>query len=113
MGLTGHTQRNWANHIYPFLERMDWVDCINDILVSLSAPFHPWISWHIDAVKFPINSYEIYFIAMFLSITGYVVGSLLTYKPYNLDKLLHRGAYSEGNELPKEKWTFRSCFSKI
>lgn len=46
-------------------------------------------------VKFPINFYELYFMAILLGIGGYVLTSILTCKrPYNLDRLLHRGEYS-------------------
>lgn len=106
-------QRNWALTVYPFLEEMGWIDGLNTFLVTVSSPFNPWISWSMDPVKFPINSFEIYFISMVLSVGGYVIGSYLTYKPYNLDKLLHRGIYAEEAEPPKEKWTLRNIFSKI
>ena len=43
---------------------------------------------------------------MVLAIGTYIVGSLLTYKPYDLDKLLHRGIYSDTPEAPKETWSF-------
>ena len=66
-----------------------------------------------DPVKFPINSYEIFFISMILSISGYVIGSYLTYKPYDLDRLLHRGKYSDGTELPREPWTLHTVFRKL
>ncbi len=66
-----------------------------------------------DPVKFPINSFEIFFISMVLSLGGYIVGSYLTYKPYNLDKLLHRGIYADAPAPPKEHWTFRNVFSKL
>jgi len=66
-----------------------------------------------SSVKFPINSYEIYFISMILSIGGYVVGSLLTYKPYDLDKLLHRGKYADKPAPPRMKWTIRNVFAKL
>ena len=106
-------QRNWADHIYPFLEKMQWVGGIDEFLRAVSAPFNPWIVWTMDPVKFPINSYEIYFISMILSVIGYVGGSYLTYKPYNLDKLLHRGEYADGPKNISEPWTLRNIFSKL
>ena len=106
-------QRTWALNVYPFLEKMGWVEGLNNFLVTVSSPFNPWIEWSMDPVKFPINSFEIYFISMILSVGGYVIGSYLTYKPYDLDKLLHRGKYADGPEPVKEKWTLRNIFSKI
>lgn len=101
-------QRNWALTIYPFIERMGWVDEIDWFLRTVSGPFNPWIVWSMDKVKFPINSFEIYFISMVLALGGYILVSFLTYKPYNLDKLLHRGKYSDNPDaVPvKENWTF-------
>ena len=106
-------QRHWALTVYPFLEQMGWVEGINTFLVTVSSPFNPWVSWSMDPVKFPINSFEIYFISMVLSVGGYIVGSYLTYKPYDLDKLLHRGAYALEPEPPKEKWTLRNLFGRL
>lgn len=106
-------QRAWALTVYPFLEKMGWVEGLNNFLVTVSSPFNPWIEWSMDPVKFPINSFEIYFISMILSVGGYVIGSYLTYKPYDLDKLLHRGKYADGPAPVKEKWTLRNIFSKI
>ena len=106
-------QRNWALTIYPFLEQMGWVEGLNNFLVAVSSPFSPWISWSMDPVKYPINSYEIYFISMMLSLIGYIGGSLLTYKPYDLDKLLHRGKYADGPEPVREKWTIRNVLAKL
>lgn len=106
-------QRTWALSVYPFLEKMGWVEGLNNFLVTVSSPFNPWIEWSMDPVKFPINSFEIYFISMILSVGGYIIGSYLTYKPYDLDKLLHRGKYADGPEPVKEKWTLRNIFSKI
>lgn len=106
-------QRTWALTVYPFLEKMGWVEGLNNFLVTVSSPFNPWIEWSMDPVKFPINSFEIYFISMVLSVGGYVIGSYLTYKPYDLDKLLHRGKCADGPEPVKEKWTLRNIFSKI
>lgn len=87
-------QRNWAMHIYPWLEQHGWVESLNNLLVTISKPFDPWIVWKMDPVKFPINSYEILFFSIILSIIGYIAMSFLTYKPYDLDRLLHRGKYA-------------------
>ena len=106
-------QRNWALTIYPWIERHGWVDMADKILRTLSGPFEPYIVWRMDAVKFPINSYEIFFISMALAIGTYIIGSYLTYKPYNLDKLLHRGIYSDGPEVKPEPWSVRNIFSKL
>lgn len=106
-------QRNWAKSIYPALEQLGMVETLDSFLQTVSAPFNPWIEWSMDPVKFPINSFEIFFISMVLSLGGYIVGSYLTYKPYNLDKLLHRGIYADAPALPKEHWTFRNVFSKL
>ena len=106
-------QRNWAKTIYPFLESHGWVDGLDRFLRAVSGQFNPWIKWSMDPVKFPINSYEIFFISMILAIGGYVVGSLLTYKPYDLDKLLHRGKYADRPAPPRMKWTLRNVFAKL
>ncbi len=88
-------QRNWAATVYPFLEKHHWTDTIDRVLRNCSAPFEPYIMWRMDPVKFPINSMEIFFIAMFLGIIAYWTGSLLSGgKPFNLDRMLHRGKYS-------------------
>lgn len=107
-------QRNWALSIYPLLEEYDWVTPLNSFLAAVSSPFNPWIRWEMNPVKFPINSYEIFFISMVLSISSYIIGSLLTYKPYDLDKLLHRGIYSDSKEvMPKVRWTPRAVFTRL
>lgn len=108
-------QRSWVTTVYPFLETQDWVEPLNTFLVNVSSPFNPWVSWSMNAHKFPINSYEIYFISIVLSIVTYVIGSYLAYKPYNLDKLFHRGAYADADTPapPMEKWTVKTVFRKL
>ena len=106
-------QRNWALRIYPFLERHNWVEPVDRFLRACSAPFEPWIHWEMDAVKFPINSFEILFISMALAIGTYILGSYLTYKPYDLDKLLHRGKYSDGHTVETSDWSLRAVLCKV
>ena len=107
--------RNWADRIYPFLEKMGWVDSVGDFLAAVSRPFNPYIVWQMNRLKCPINSYEIYFLAMITSLMVYCAVSWLTCKePFNLDQMLHRGIYSiEGEKKIKEKWTFRNVFGKL
>ena len=108
-------QRSWALVVYPFLQRHDLVESFDKFFRSCSAPFEPWIHWEMNAAKFPINSYEILFIAIMLGVISYIVGSLLTYKPYDLDKLLHRGIYRDEFSAPeiKTKWGWKTIINKL
>ena len=108
-------QHNWALTVYPFLEQMGWVEGLNNFLVTVSSPFNPWISWSMNPVKYPINSYEITFIAICVSITLYILVSKLTCKePFNLERMLHRGKYAvDGESKPRMKWTLKNVFAKL
>ena len=108
-------QRNWADHVYPFLEKMGWVDGVGNFLATVSKPLNPYIVWEMDPVKCPINSFEFYFMTMVASLILYVVISYCTCKePFNLDKMLHRGAYRvEGISLDKPKITWKSIWSQL
>ncbi len=108
-------QRNWAETVYPFLANHGWDEPIGNALVYLSAPFTPYIEWKMDPIKFPINSYESYFIAMVSGVVAYLIGSWITYKkPYNMDRLLHRGEYSiDGVKHIKTRWTLRNFMGKL
>ena len=108
-------QRTWATHIYPFLESNGWVDVVGGFLSTVSKPLNPYVVWEMNRMKFPINSYEVYFIAMFTSLVLYIVVSLLTYKePFNLDRMLHRGKYAiEGEKKIHMEWSFKNVFSKL
>ena len=107
--------QNWANHVYPWLDRHGWVPALTRFLDSASAPFHPFVVWKMDAIKFPINAYERLFIALVISIICYVAVSLITYRrPFNLEKMLHRGEYADDkSKVITTKWTLRNIFSKL
>jgi solute:Na+ symporter, SSS family len=108
-------QRNWADNLYPWLDSLGWAQPFGRFLEFISSPFNPYIVWKMDAVKFPINSYELYFISMIAGVAAYVIGSLLTYKkPYNLDRLLHRGIYDvEGHNKANTPWNWSTVWGKL
>lgn len=108
-------QRNWADMVYPWLEKMGWVDAVGAFLAAVSSPFEPYILWRMNPVKFPVNSMEIYFITMAFCILIFCLVSWITYRgPFNLERMLHRGAYSiDGEKNIKTAWSLRNVFSKL
>ena len=109
-------QRNWAKHIYPFLEEHGLVDAVGNFLHTVSSPFNPIVVWEMNPLKCPVNSYEFYFIAMIVSIVVYLAVSWLTCKePFNLDRMLHRGKYAiEGESKPAVfKWSVKNVFARL
>ena len=74
---------------------------------NISKPLQPWIEWETVPNKFPVNSVEIGFIGQVLALLSYMLVSLLTCrKPFNMDKMLHRGIYSNSEPVKKEKQPF-------
>jgi len=108
-------QRNWAETVYPWLHKMGWADNVGNFLETVSRPLNPIVVWKMDAVKFPINSYELYAMTMIITLTLYIVVSKLTCKePFNLERMLHRGIYNlDGENKTREPWTLRNVFSKL
>lgn len=95
-------QRLWAPAIYPWLDAHGWVPAVGRVFERLSAPFHPWVVWKMNPEKFPVNSYESFFLAMVVSLAVYVVAARFSRAPlFDLDRLLHRGKWRvEGEEPP-------------
>lgn len=108
-------QRTWSSGIYPWLVETDHIGAVTAFFDKITAWFGPYIVWEMDPVKFPVNSYEIYFLAMVFGVLAYVIGSLVTYRePYNLDRLLHRGKYSNGESKDTTSaWTWKSVWGKL
>lgn len=109
-------QKKWVDAIYPWLEEQRYVEITNHILMSLSAPFEPLIVWRVTPDQFPINSQEMYFLTMLISVSLYAVVSLLTGKEkFNMDKMFHRGEYHLEGETAVEKveWRLKNIWSKM
>lgn len=108
-------QRNWAGVVYPWLARHNWVEPVGNFLETVSRPLNPIVIWKISPEQFPINSYEIALMTTLFTLALYCIVSWLTSKePFNLERMLHRGIYSEdGQEKPKISWTWKNVFSRI
>jgi hypothetical protein len=108
-------QQLWASDIYPALDRAGMVSQLDVLLDTLSRPFHPYIVWRMNPLKFPINSAEIGFICTMITILLYVGISLATCKePFDMDRMRFRGRYSDRE--PEEKKPFslkRLLFEQI
>ena len=96
-------QRNWQTGVYPWLVANNMDVWFRHFLEVVSSPFNPWVDWKVSdelwPVKFPINSTEIGFIADLVAYFLYFTVSLATCrKPYNLERLLHRGIYAGADE---------------
>jgi hypothetical protein len=108
-------QRNWADVVYPWLLDLNLVEPLGKFLSAVSKPLNPYVVWEMDPVKFPINSYEFYFITMLITLFLYCVVSYFTKKePFNLDRMLHRGIYNLDHDNKEGfKWSFHTVFSKL
>ena len=121
--------RNWPDKVYPFLKAHNWVERVGFVLDKVTKPFQPYVKWEMNPVKCPINTYEMMFIIMCISISLYVLVSLsetlkISLKPFgihwredklfNLERMLHRGKYAIDGEVKTQmKWTFSNVFSKL
>jgi len=108
-------QKTWVSHIYPWLVESRMLDAVRGFVEGISDPFRPYIDWRVTAEKFPANSMEIYFITIAVTMSLYVVISLLTCrKSFNMERMLHRGKYRvEGREIAKEPLTVWRAFKKL
>ena len=108
-------QRNWAETVYPFLERNGWVDGVGRFLETVSRPMNPIIVWKMNAEKFPINSIEITLIGTILSLAIYCIVSKLTNrgKLFDLDAMLHRDGTKKVEKKKESVWTPKAIFRSL
>jgi solute:Na+ symporter, SSS family len=108
-------QRNWADIVYPWLIEINYIEPLSKFLSAVSKPLNPYIVWEMDPVKFPINSYEFYLITMLVTLFLYCLVSYLTMKkPFNLERMLHRGIYNlDGDKKEPLHWSLSTVFSKL
>ena len=108
-------QRNWANVVYPWLAENGWTETVGALLATLSKPLEPIVLWRINAVKCPINSIELTLIISLITLAVYVIVSLLTCKkPFNLERMLHRGKYAiDSTHDVKFVWSWKTLYDKM
>lgn len=99
--------QKWGS-VYLFLQEQapEQLESFRNMLVALGELL-PFANWNAEPEifmrKFPITSQEIYFIGMLSAICGYIVVSLLTNrKPFDLNKMLHRGEYNLEHFVAKD-----------
>ena len=93
-------QKTWVEPIYPWLEETARLSGVRRVIEGMSHPLEPYVEWRVVPDKFPINSQEIYFIAMVIGVVLYVGVSLLTEKEtFNMERMLHRGIYRREGEV--------------
>jgi hypothetical protein len=96
-------QKYWVSSLYPWIAAHGWGPGLDHLLRVLSSPFEPYIHWELTPDKFPINSVEVGVLTQLFTLLLYVGVSLATCrKPFNMDRLLHRGAYADEREKARE-----------
>ena len=100
IALSGFAGQKFWPEIYGALASLGWVEPVGSFLDAVTSWCSPYIVWRMNPEKFPVNSQEILFITNALSLLVFVLVSLKTCRrPFNMDRLLHRGAWSiEGEE---------------
>jgi hypothetical protein len=74
----------------------------------------PIVNWEWSQTRFPITGAELSFINILLCVSTYVIVSLLTCRrPYNLDRMLHRGTYAREDTTTTEADTRLPLWRKL
>jgi Na+/proline symporter len=109
-------QSIWVNHLYPWLVKGNLLQPVETILEGISKPLNPYVVWIVEPGKFPINSQEIFFVAMLSSFSLYIIVSLLTCKKtFDLERMLHRGKYrKEGTtDIQRPTWHLKGIVGSM
>lgn len=109
-------QKMWVGTIYPWLASSGLLPFVRTIVEGVSRPFEPYVLWRVTPDQFPINSQEIYFLGLLVSIFSYIAVSLLTSREsFNMDRMLHRGVYTHKGEKPvvHERVTWGNLWQKL
>jgi len=90
----------WADPIYPYLaaHHAESLDVFTRSLTALGDAL-PFVQWEVTPARFPITGQEVYFLTMVAATTSYGVVSWLTCREsFNIDRMLHRGAYRHADD---------------
>lgn len=100
-------RQTWQPSLYPWLSENapSFLNSLKYLLEGIANKV-PGINWEVGPAECPLNGQWFYFLAIISAITGYIAFSLIsryfTKEPYfDLDKMLHRGAYAIQGEHSK------------
>ncbi len=95
-------QQVWPDWLHPMLasHAPHVLTGTESVFAAVRATI-PGIDWRVTPEKFPISSQWMFFFTMALSMGAYVglsllEGAVMKRKPFDLDRLLHRGKYADG-----------------
>jgi SSS family solute:Na+ symporter len=94
----------WASPIYPWLSSHTpgALALLTRVLEGIGRAV-PFLHWTMSSERFPITGQEIYFATMVAAVVSYVGVSMVTCRePFNLDRMLHRGAYRRSEDRLEE-----------
>ena len=101
-GLSLIFQQVWPDWIHPWLAsgHPGILAATESVLAAVRSAI-PGIDWRVTPEKFPFSSQWMFFFTMALSIGAYVglslfEGVVMGRKPFDLDRLLHRGEFADG-----------------
>lgn len=90
----------WVGVIHPALQQIPGLlSAVTAVVEGISRPLEPFILWRVTPDKFFMNGVEVSFATSLAALGSYIAASLLTCREsFNLDRMLHRGAYRRADE---------------
>ena len=105
----------WKSRLYPWLaaNAPGFLDSANYVLRDVISANIGNLNWNVNPNEFFMNRMWIGCFAAIIAIVAYIAVTYLTYREaFNLDRMLHRGAYAvEGEEKIAESAMTRKKFS--